>query len=122
MAWIRAREKAESVRMRIWWPRKLRALPPRLWMARARSPTLTCSPLETTTSCSRSAGRGVISETRPSSRLVSPAMALTTTTTSSPRARAARHRRATLRMRSTDPTEVPPYFWTRSAMGGTEGI
>src|SRR5216683_2257471 len=81
---MRALEKAESVRMRTWWPRKLRAFPFSSWMARARSPTETCSPVETTTSF--------------------------------PALRAASARRATLRIRSRSPTEVPPYFWTMSAM------
>src|SRR5882672_3422842 len=113
---MRALEKAESVRMRTWWPRKLRALPFSSWMARARSPTETCSPVETTTSCSRWLGRREIWPVSPSSRFVSPAIALTTTTTSFPALRAASARRATLRIRSRSPTEVPPYFWTISAM------
>src|SRR6266851_1989071 len=104
---MRALEKAESVRMRTWRPRKLRALPFSSWMARARSPTTTCS---------RWLGRRAIWPVNPSSRLVSPAIALTTTTTSLPAFRAARARRATLRIRSRSPTEVPPYFWTMSAM------
>src|ERR1700694_3781897 len=84
-------------------------------MASATSPTVTCSPVETTTSCSRWFG---LFETAPvslSRRLVSPDMAETTTTMSWPAVRAAMARRATLRMRSTSPTDVPPYFWTMSA-------
>src|SRR5216683_2920752 len=104
------------LRMRAWWPRKLRAFPFSSWMARARSPTETCSPVETTTSCSRWLGRREIWPVSPSSRFVSPAIALTTTTTSFPALRAASARRATLRIRSRSPTEVPPYFWTMSAM------
>ncbi len=42
-------------------------------------------------------------------------MAETTTTTSWPAFWAAMQRRATFLMRSTSPTEVPPYFWTMSA-------
>src|SRR6267378_4493128 len=64
---MRALEKAESVRMRTWWPRKLRALPFSSWMARARSPTETCSPVETTTSCSRWLGRREIWPVSPTS-------------------------------------------------------
>src|SRR6266403_1245211 len=48
------------------------------------------------------------------SRLVSPAIAETTTTTSWPSLRAASARRATLRMRSASATDVPPYFCTMS--------
>ena len=46
-------------------------------------------------------------------------MAETTTSTSLPAARAAATRRATARMRSGPSTEVPPYFWTRTAMAGS---
>src|SRR5690242_4852599 len=113
---MRALENAESVRMRTWCPRKLRALPFSSWMARARRPTETCSPVDTTTSCSRWLGRLASWFVNLSSRFVSPAIALTTTTTSLPALRAASARRATLRMRSRSPTEVPPYFCTRSAM------
>ncbi len=84
-------------------------------MASATSPTETCSPVETTTSCSRWLGRLEISLVSLSSRFVSPAMAETTTTTSWPDLRAASARCATLRMRSASPTEVPPHFCTMSA-------
>ena len=47
--------------------------------------------------------------------MVSPDIAETTTTTSCPAFWAAMQRRATFLMRSTSPTEVPPYFWTISA-------
>src|SRR5947209_3502581 len=43
-------------------------------------------------------------------------MAETTTTTSFPRFWVARQRRATFLIRSTSATEVPPNFWTISAM------
>src|SRR3954468_519637 len=85
-------------------------------MARARRPTETCSPVETTTSCSRWLGRLAREPVSLSRRFVSPAIALTTTTTSLPAFFAARARRATLRMRSTSPTLVPPYFWTTRAL------
>jgi hypothetical protein len=39
-------------------------------------------------------------------------MALTTTTTAWPARRVAATRSATDRMRSVEPTLVPPYFWT----------
>src|SRR3990167_6222445 len=44
-------------------------------------------------------------------------MAETTTTISSPRFCESRACRATWRIRSTDPTEVPPNFWTIRAIG-----
>ena len=115
---MRALAKAESVRIRTWWPRKLRAFAFSSWMASATSPTVTCSPVETTTSCSRWLGRLAISRVSWSRRLVSPDMAETTTTTSCPCLRVATARRATLRIRPASPTEVPPYFWTMSATGG----
>src|SRR5271165_5989903 len=46
------------------------------------------------------------------SSLVRPARADRTTTVSLPSSRAAFMRSATLRILSTSPTEVPPYFWT----------
>ncbi len=79
---------------------------------------VTCSPVATTTSCSRSLGRSFTACTSFSSRFVSPDIAETTTTTSCPAARARRHLRATVRMRSGSATEVPPYFWTHSATLG----
>src|SRR5687767_639811 len=49
-------------------------------------------------------------------RLVSPAMAEGTTTRSWPAAFHFATRRATFLIRSIEPTEVPPNFWTMSAM------
>ena len=83
------------------------------WPAPSR-PTVTCSPVAATTSISRSSGRRVISlrEAEQAVRLarhrrhhdddVVPLLCV------------ARPRRATLRMRSMVPTEVPPNFWTMS--------
>ena len=79
-------------------------------MASATNPIETCSPVATTTSCSRWLGRSEICETRLSSRFVSPDIAETTTTTSLPSFCVAMHRRATFLIRSMSPTEVPPYF------------
>ena len=112
---MRALEKALSVRMRTWGPVKLRAFPPCPWMASAASPMVTCSPVAATTSCSRSSGRSLNAWVSLRSRLVSPDMAETTTTTSLPARCVASARRATFLMRSTSPTEVPPYFWTMRA-------
>src|SRR5712691_6266634 len=103
--------------MRTWWPRKERAGTPTCWRARAASAAVTCSPVETRASLSRSSGVGAMARARPRSRFVSPAMALTTTTTWFPRARLAATRSATWRMRSTSATEVPPNFCTTSAIG-----
>jgi len=47
--------------------------------------------------------------------VVSPLIALTTRTTRCPARWAAMARRATLRIRSIEPTEVPPNFWTTRA-------
>src|SRR5262249_49357920 len=59
---------------------------------------------------------GEISFARASKRLVSPLIADTTTTSRWPSRWKRAIRRATFLIRSTLPTEVPPYFWTISAM------
>jgi hypothetical protein len=107
---MRARAKALSVSTLTWWPSRETALPPWAWMARASSPTVTCSPVEAMTSSSRSLGSAEICPASPSRRLVSPDMAETMTATLCPWRCVARQRRATFLIRSTDPTEVPPYF------------
>ena len=112
---MRALLNVLSVTIRHWWARKLVACPPAAWIASERSPMVTCSPVATTTSCSRSLGRWFTVCTSFSKRLVSPDIAETTTTRSCPAARAWRHLRATARMRSGSATDVPPYFWTHSA-------
>ena len=114
IALMRARAKALSVTTFTWWPSSERALPPSAWMASASRPTVTCSPVEAITSSSRSFGLGVDLVGQPSRRLVSPDMAETITATLWPWRWVARQRRATFWMRSTVPTEVPPYFWTMS--------
>src|SRR5438094_1333142 len=53
---------------------------------------------------------------RPSRRLVSPLIADGTTIIWWPARAHLATRLATLRMRSVDPIEVPPYLWTMSAM------
>src|SRR5262245_16234967 len=68
------------------------------------------------TSSSRGSGVDWISWASPMRRLVSPAIAEGTTTIWWPFAFQRATRRATALMRSTPPTEVPPYFWTMSAM------
>jgi hypothetical protein len=74
------------------------------------SPMVPCSPVEAMTSSSRGSGcccRLCASAIR---RLVSPAIADGTTTRSWPAAFHLATRRATFLIRSTEPTEVPPYF------------
>ena len=112
IAWMRALVNAPSVCIRIWWPSSERAGVPIPSRVIASSAELTCSPVATSASISLGSGRADSSRPRASSRLVSPAIALTTTTTSWPAARALWTRSATARMRSGDPTLVPPYFWT----------
>src|SRR5580704_12659324 len=71
-----------------------------------------CSPIASSWSSSLSLGSGQRDRARAMSSFVTPARAERTTTTWWPSARAFLIRSATLRMRSTSPTEVPPYFWT----------
>src|SRR5688572_31559743 len=66
-------------------------------------------------SISRGSGTLVISWASESSRLVSPLIALTIRTTSCPSSCVRSARLATARMRSSEPTDVPPNFWTMSA-------
>src|ERR1017187_1103665 len=86
----------------------------------ARRAMVTCSPVDSMTSNSRPSGWGDTSLARVNNRLVSPLMAETTTTTWLPWAFQRAIRLATFRMRSGDPTEVPPYFWTIKAIGKTD--
>src|SRR5512138_1067336 len=78
----------------------------------ARRPIVTCSPVAAMTSSSRPDGLDEISLASASRRLVSPDMADTTTTSWWPCLWKCATRRATFLMRSVEPTEVPPYFWT----------
>ena len=77
----------------------------------------TCSPLASSMSISRWVGAEVMALARPVNSSVVWPMAETTTTTSCPSSRQRPIRSATALMRSTLPTEVPPNFWTRRAMG-----
>jgi len=87
-----------------------RALNPRFSSAIAVSAIVTCSPVASSTSSSRGLGRGAMLVPRPSNRSVSPDIAETTTTMSSPARRAAQTLSATCSMRAQSATEVPPYF------------
>ena len=110
MSWMRARAKALSVRMRTWWPSSETALPPSAWMASATSPTLTCSPVDAMTSSSRSSG--IVGDLlgQPEQAVGLARHRRDDDDHACPCRWVARQRRATLRMRSTLPTEVPPYF------------
>ena len=74
------------------------------------------SPVASNASISRSVGCGEVSRASLMRLSVTPAMAEMTPTTLQPLCCVSRRRRATLRMRSGVPTEVPPYFWTISRM------
>jgi hypothetical protein len=112
---MRARPNTPSVLIRIWCARNERAGTPASCNAMATRATETCSPVATNTSDSRASGCEDKSLASFSKRLVSPAMAETTTMTRFPAARVTATRCATARMRSMLPTEVPPYFWTINA-------
>ena len=84
--------------------------------AMASRPDVTCSPEATTASYSRASCIGEASRHQPTSSLVLPDMAETTTATSWPASTSRFTCRATLRMRSILATDVPPNFITRRAM------
>jgi transketolase len=88
--------------------------------ARDSKPTETCSPVEASMSSSRCTASvtcaGETSLASPSRRLVSPLMALGTTTIWWPARAHLATRLATLRMRSGEPIDVPPYLRTINAM------
>src|SRR5262245_15877851 len=82
----------------------------------ASSPAVTCSPEATTASYSRASCSAEASRAQATSSLVLPAMAETITATSWPASTSRFTWRATLRIRSTSATEVPPNFMTRRDM------
>src|SRR5262245_4742336 len=87
-----------------------------------RSAIETCSPVESSTSISRASGASQRPRARSTSRSVLSPIAETTTTTCVPRLRCSCTRSATRRIRSSEPTEVPPYFWTmRDKVGPASG-
>ncbi len=75
-----------------------------------------CSPVESNISISRREGFDEISLANFTNPSVVFPIAETTTTTELPPCTVLRTRPATALMRSTDPTEDPPYFWTISAI------
>src|SRR5262245_37963077 len=82
----------------------------------ASRPEVTYSPEATTVSYSRASCSAAASRHHPTSSLVLPAMAETTTATSWPALTSRPTRRPTLRIQSTSATEVPPNFTTKRAM------
>ena len=99
-----------------WEPVKLCASAPKDAIAMATRALETRSPAVRSMSISRAGGTGLTCSARSrSSSVVSP-MAEQTTTTSLPCFLVSTIRSATLRMRSADSSEEPPYFCTMSAM------
>ena len=103
-------------------PMKLRACSPKFCSVIASRPAVTCSPLATTTSYSLGSCSALASRQNCTSRSVSPAIALTTTSTSLPASASRFTRAATLRMRSMPAIDVPPNFITIRAMGSGSNV
>src|SRR5579859_7215453 len=116
MVWIFALVWTSSVRMPACEPVSETAGTSIAFNAIAVSAMVVCSPVVRSMSISRSLGSGMISLASLMRLSVTPLIAETTTTTSSPCARYFATRLATFLMRSGLPTEVPPYFWTINAM------
>ena len=98
-------------------PCQERALMPMPSSVSASSPAVTCSPEATTASYSRASWSGAAARHQPTSSLVLPVIADTTTATSWPASTSRLTCCATFRMRSISATEVPPNFITRRAIG-----
>ena len=116
MSRMRALLCALSVRMCTCAPVNERAGTPRPVSAIANSAIEACSPVASSTSISRAGGCALTDLASLMRRSVSPDMADTTTTTSSPAALARCTRAATAAMRSGLPIDVPPYFCTIRAI------
>src|SRR5580704_11823137 len=101
-----------DVRTGICQPIHERALTPTAVRATASRPAEICSPAATTTSYSRASCKGESSRVQPTSLLVSPAMAETTTATWLPLSTSRFTKPATWRILSKSATEVPPNFIT----------
>src|SRR3546814_17870163 len=93
-------------------PSQERALTPMSCSAIASRPTVTCSPEATTTSYSRASYSRETSPHHLTSWLVVPDIADTTPATSLPASTSRLTRRATLLIRPTAPTAVPPNLLT----------
>ena len=113
---MRAEPWALEVRIGNCQPCQERALMPMPSSMIARRPAVTCSPEATTASYSRASCSSEASRHQPTSWLVVPDMAETTTATSWPASTSRLTWRATLPMRSMSATEVPPNFITSRAM------
>src|SRR5262245_61581386 len=118
---MRALVWARSVRRPTWSPVKDRALKPRVWRAMASGAMVTCPPVASSLSISRSPGTGAMRWARATSSSVVFPMADTTTTSRCPLPRPSpltvpATRRATFRIFSWSATDEPPYFCTISAM------
>jgi hypothetical protein len=85
-------------------------------MAIASNAIVTCSPVASSMSISRSGGASLMPAASSSSSSVTSPIAETTATTRSPASRAAISRRATRMIRSVVPTDEPPNFMTTSAI------
>jgi hypothetical protein len=119
MSRMRAEACAFEVAIGSCQPCQERALIPMPSSTMARSPAVTCSPVDTTASYSRASCSAAPSRHQATSWLVTPDIAETTTATSWPASTSRLTWRATLRMRSMSATEVPPNFITRQAMADT---
>jgi hypothetical protein len=113
---MRAEPCASEVLIGICQPCHERAWMPSACSVIASRPDVTCSPEATTASYSRASCRGEASVAQPTSSLVLPDMAETTTATSWPASTSRFTCCATLRMRSILATDVPPNFITRRLM------
>ena len=107
---------AVSVRMPACAPLMLTASSPISRSAIVTSVQETSSPVESSTSNSRGSGAALIDSASSMSRSVVSPMAETTTAMLFPARRAAAMRSATRRIFSASPTDVPPYFCTRTAI------
>ena len=117
MRTMRARVWLPSVTMPAWAPVREMAGTPMACSAITVSAMVSCSPTASSTSISRSSGRLDSALARATSSLVTPLRAETTTTSRWPWDHWAFTLAATFLMRSTLPTDVPPYFWTIRAIG-----
>ena len=108
--WIFAFVWTPSVTIPAWAPVSETAGRPKACRAMALNAMVVCSPVASSTSISRSFGKGMISLASVIRLSVTPLMADTMTTIWSPFARYLATRAATFLMRSVLATDVPPYF------------
>ncbi len=113
---MRALPWTPSVRIGTCQPSHERAATPNLLQRQGDKPAVTCSPEATTTSYSRASCSSPKALVQPTSWLVTPAIAETTTATSLPASTSRLTRCATDLIRSMSATEVPPNFCTMRAI------